>query len=54
MSLDVEHRAPPDRGIRYFMAQQNTWSWAALWMGIGTLVLMILGTIAVLSAHGAD
>jgi len=52
MSLDVEHRAPPDRGIRYFVAQQNAWSWAALWMGISTLVLMLLGTIAVLTAHG--
>jgi len=52
MSLDVDHRPPPDRGIRYFMANQNGWSWTSLWLGIGTLVLIMAGTIIVLTAHG--
>ena len=34
------------------MANQNGWSWASLWMGIGTLVMILLGTIIVLTAHG--
>ncbi|MBU1494782.1 MAG: amino acid ABC transporter permease [Actinobacteria bacterium] len=52
MSLGVERLTPPDRGIRYFMAQQNGWSWASFWMGIGTLVMVMLGTLVVLTAHG--
>jgi polar amino acid transport system permease protein len=52
MSLDVEHRAPPDRGFRYFMANQNALSWASLWLGIGTLTLIFIGTLVVLNAHG--
>ncbi|MBU1866444.1 MAG: hypothetical protein KKE89_08525, partial [Actinobacteria bacterium] len=52
MSLGVERLAPPDRGIRYFVAQQNGWSWASFWMGIGTLVMVMLGTLVVLTAHG--
>lgn len=52
MSLGTERIAPPDRGIRYFMANQNAWSWATLWLGIGTLLLVFLGTGAVLNAHG--
>ncbi|MCB2224722.1 MAG: amino acid ABC transporter permease [Actinobacteria bacterium] len=52
MTLEVDHRAPPDRGIRYFMANQNALSWASLWLGIGTLVLVFAGTFAVITAHG--
>lgn len=53
MSVDLtEHRAPPDRGIRYFIAHQNAWSWAALGLGAVTLLTMIVGTIAVLTSHG--
>ena len=52
MSLGAEHLAPPDRGIRYFMANQNAWSWASLWLGIGTLTLIVIGSFAVLNSHG--
>ena len=52
MNLDVQHRAPPNRGFRYFIASQNGWSWASLWAGIGSLALIMLGTIVVLTSHG--
>jgi len=52
MSLGAEQLAPPDRGIRYFMANQNAWSWASLWLGIGTLTLIVIGSFAVLNSHG--
>jgi polar amino acid transport system permease protein len=43
---------PPDRGMRYFMAHQNSWSWAALILGIGTVLAIVGGTIGVLDSHG--
>jgi His/Glu/Gln/Arg/opine family amino acid ABC transporter permease subunit len=53
MSVDlVEHRAPPDRGFRYFIAHQNRWSWTTLGLGAATLLTMIVGTIAVLTSYG--
>jgi len=48
----VEERRPPDRGVRYFIRNQNAWSWAALGLGIVTLATMIVGTILVLDAFG--
>lgn len=44
--------APPDRGLRYFAAQQTGWSWAALIVGALSLLLPIVATIAILTAHG--
>jgi len=44
--------APPDRGIRHFTKQQTPWSWAALFIGILALLLPIVATILILTAHG--
>jgi len=52
MSLDIQHRAPPNRGLRYFIASQSGWSWASLWAGIGSLALILLGIVVVLTSHG--
>ena len=52
MTVDVTPQTPPDRGIRYFMANQNGWSWASLWLGITTFLFMVIGTIVVLDSHG--
>ena len=53
MSVNVaEHRAPPDRGFRYFISHQNEWSWATLGLGAATLLMMVVGTIAVLTSYG--
>jgi len=48
----VEERTPPDRGMRYFFAHQNRWSWTTLVLGIVTLLMIFVGTIAVLDAFG--
>jgi polar amino acid transport system permease protein len=50
--LTATIESPPDRGIRYFAAQQNRWSWAILGVGILSLLLLFGGTILVLNAHG--
>jgi polar amino acid transport system permease protein len=52
MTVDAVRETPPDRGIRYFMANQNRWSWTSLAMGTFTFLFMVIGTIAVLDAHG--
>jgi His/Glu/Gln/Arg/opine family amino acid ABC transporter permease subunit len=52
MALAVEQRTPPDRGLRYFIANQNHWSWLALGLGIATLLMMLLGPLLVLNSHG--
>lgn len=44
--------APPDRGLRYFATQQTAWSWAALAVGVLALLLPIVATIGILTAHG--
>ena len=45
-------QAPPDRGMRYFAAQQTTWSWLALGVGVLALLALFIGTGAILTAHG--
>jgi polar amino acid transport system permease protein len=45
-------QAPPDRGIRYFAAQQTPWSRVTLGVGILALLVLVIGTGAILSAHG--
>ena len=48
----VVERKPPDRGIRYFIRHQTSWSRVVLAAGIATLVFYLLGSILVLDAHG--
>jgi polar amino acid transport system permease protein len=50
--LTATVESPPDRGIRYFAAQQNGWSWTILGVGILSMALLFGGTILVLNAHG--
>lgn len=47
-----ETMSPPDRGIRWFLAKQTSWSRAVLGSGIAVLTLYIVGAIAVLTSHG--
>ena len=44
--------APPDRGWRWFLRSQTTWSSSVLLTGIATLALLWVGTIAVLTSYG--
>lgn len=44
--------APPDRGFRWFLANQTPWSRTVIGGGIAVLAFNIIGTIAVLTAHG--
>jgi polar amino acid transport system permease protein len=44
--------APPDRGLRYYMRNQTRWSATILVVGAATLLLLFVGSIIVLSAHG--
>ena len=53
MATIVEEKAaPPDRGIRYLMANQTPQSWLTLGLGIATLLMVTLGTILVLNHFG--
>lgn len=52
MTTTAAPQAPPDRGIRYFAAQQTPWSWLALGVGVLALLVLIIGTGAILTAHG--
>jgi len=45
-------QAPPERGIRYFVAQQTTWSWVTLGVGILALLTLFAGVIGILNAYG--
>ena len=47
-----ETMSPPDRGIRWFLANQTSWSRAVLGSGIAVLTFYIIGAIAVLTSHG--
>lgn len=52
MATAVDQITPPDRGVRYFIANQNRTSWAALGLGAATLLLSLLGPFLVLNSHG--
>ncbi len=52
MTTTAAPQAPPDRGIRYFAAQQTPWSWLALGIGVLALLVLVIGTGAILTAHG--
>ena len=52
MTTTAAPQAPPDRGIRYFAAQQTPWSWLTLGVGILALLVLFIGTGAILTAHG--
>ncbi len=52
MTTTAAPQAPPDRGIRYFAAQQTPWSWLTLGIGILALLVLFIGTGAILTAHG--
>ena len=45
-------RRPPERGFRYHASEQNALSIAALACGAGSLVLLVAGTVAVLTSYG--
>ncbi len=47
-----ETTSPPDRGIRWFLANQTSWSRAVFGSGITVLSFYIIGVIAVLTSHG--
>ena len=44
--------SPPDRGIRWFVQNQTSWSRAVLGSGIAILSFYIIGAIAILTSHG--
>ncbi len=44
--------SPPDRGIRWFLQNQTSWSRAVLGSAAGVLSFYIIGAIAVLTSHG--
>ena len=44
--------SPPDRGIRWFLQNQTSWSRAVLGSGVAILFFYIIGAIAVLTSHG--
>ncbi|MEE9206272.1 MAG: ABC transporter permease subunit [Acidimicrobiia bacterium] len=48
----TETTSPPDRGIRWFLANQTTWSRAVLGSGVAVLTFYIVGAISVLTSHG--
>ena len=47
-----EALSPPDRGIRWFLSNQTSWSRAVLASGIAVLVFYIVGVISVLTSFG--
>jgi polar amino acid transport system permease protein len=49
---EVAYRDPPNRGLRWFFANQTSLSRAVLFAGIGVLSFFSLGTILVLNAFG--
>ncbi|MFQ5948761.1 MAG: amino acid ABC transporter permease [Acidimicrobiia bacterium] len=46
-----QERQRPDRGVRYFIAQQTRLSTSVLLVGASALALLIFGTIAILTAY---
>lgn len=48
--MNVETR--PERGVRHFVSEQSPFSAAVALMGAASLVVLVAGTIGVLSAHG--
>jgi His/Glu/Gln/Arg/opine family amino acid ABC transporter permease subunit len=52
MAVAVKQKTPPDRGIRFFIANQSRWSWLALGLGAVTLLMMLIGPFLVLNSHG--
>ena len=52
MATIVDEATPPDRGPRYFIAQQNPWSRAVLVAGTAIIVAFMVGSLWVVSAHG--
>jgi polar amino acid transport system permease protein len=44
--------APPDRGFRWFLSNQNRWSASVLIAGILSVALLFVGTIVVISSYG--
>ena len=47
-----ETLSPPDRGIRWFLQNQTSWSRAVLGSGIAILSFYIIAVISVLNSHG--
>lgn len=52
MTTTAAPQAPPDRGFRYFAAQQTPWSWITLGVGILALLALFVGIGAILSTYG--
>lgn len=52
VAATTEPMAPPDRGVRYFIKNQNRWSGAMLAAGIAAMAFLLVGTLAVLTSHG--
>lgn len=52
MTTTAAPQAPPDRGFRYFAAQQTNWSRLTLGVGILAVLVLIIGAGAILTAHG--
>ncbi|WKZ81739.1 MAG: amino acid ABC transporter permease [Acidimicrobiia bacterium] len=52
MAATVERLAPPDRGWRYHLRHQTPWSRLVLAASIAVLAFFLIGSIAVLTAHG--
>jgi polar amino acid transport system permease protein len=48
----TEALAPPDRGFRWFLRNQNRWSASVLAAGILSMLVLFVGTIVVLSSYG--
>jgi len=44
--------SPPDRGIRWFIQNQTSWSRAVLGAGITVMTFYVIGVISVLTSHG--
>ena len=44
--------SPPDRGVRWFMQNQTSWSRTVLGSGVAALSFFVIGAIAVLTSHG--
>jgi polar amino acid transport system permease protein len=51
-AIATEQATPPDRGLRWFIANQTTWSGTMLGTGIALLAFFFIGSIAVLTHYG--